>query len=109
MRIRCDDDSSRLHYPDGTAMLISYGIQRARYRESQTREMLITPGETYKYTIRVWPTSNLFKVGHRIRLEVSSSNFPMFDRNPNTGHPSDRTRSSRSRIRRSSTTWITGR
>ncbi|MEP6916457.1 MAG: CocE/NonD family hydrolase [Acidobacteriota bacterium] len=74
-------------YPDGTAMLISYGIQRARYRESQTREMLITPGQTYKYTIQVWPTSNLFKLGHRIRLEVSSSNFPMFDRNPNTGHP----------------------
>jgi putative CocE/NonD family hydrolase len=39
-----------------------------------------------KYTIEVWPTSNLFKAGHRIRLEISSSNFPMYDRNPNTGH-----------------------
>ena len=41
----------------------------------------------YNYTIKVWPTSNLFKAGHQIRLELSSSNFPMFDRNPNTGHP----------------------
>ena len=73
-------------YPDGTSMLISYGIQRARYRESQARQALIEPGEIYKYTIHVWPTSNLFKTGHQIRLEVSSSNFPMFDRNPNTGH-----------------------
>ena len=68
-------------------MLISYGIQRARYRESQARQALIKPGQTYKYTIQVWPTSNLFKAGHRIRVEISSSNFPMFDRNPNTGHP----------------------
>ena len=74
-------------YPDGTSMLISYGIQRARYRESQARQSLIKPGQTYKYTIQVWPTSNLFKAGHRIRVEISSSNFPMFDRNPNTGHP----------------------
>jgi putative CocE/NonD family hydrolase len=73
-------------YPDGTSMLISYGIQRARYRESQARQTLITPGRAYEYTIQVWPTSNLFKAGHRIRLEISSSNFPMFDRNPNTGH-----------------------
>jgi uncharacterized protein len=74
-------------YPDGTSMLISYGIQRARYRESQSRQSLIKPGQTYKYTITVWPTSNLFKAGHQIRLEISSSNFPMFDRNPNTGRP----------------------
>ena len=68
-------------------MLISHGIQRARYRESQSRQALIKPGQAYKYTIQVWPTSNLFKAGHQIRLEISSSNFPMFDRNPNTGHP----------------------
>jgi len=74
-------------YPDGTSMLISYGIQRARYRESQARATLIKPRKVYTYTINVWPTSNLFKAGHQIRLEVSSSNFPMFDRNPNTGHP----------------------
>ncbi len=74
-------------YPDGTSMLIEYGIQRARYRESETSPTLIEPGKVYRYTIHVWPTSNLFKAGHRIRLEISSSNFPRFDRNPNTGHP----------------------
>ena len=73
-------------YPDGTSMLISHGIQRARYRESLSRQALINPGQAYKYTIQVWPTSNLFKAGHQMRLEISSSNFPMFDRNPNTGH-----------------------
>jgi putative CocE/NonD family hydrolase len=74
-------------YPDGTSMLIEYGIQRARYRDSETNPTLIEPGTIYRYTIHVWPTSNLFKAGHRIRLEISSSNFPMYDRNPNTGHP----------------------
>lgn len=74
-------------YPDGRSMLIEYGIQRARYRESGTHPTLIEPGKIYRYTIHVWPTSNLFKAGHRIRLEISSSNFPMYDRNPNTGHP----------------------
>ena len=56
-------------------------------RESQAKETLLKPGQVYKYTIKVWPTSNLFKAGHQIRLEISSSNFPMFDRNPNTRHP----------------------
>ncbi|HEV7934387.1 MAG TPA: CocE/NonD family hydrolase [Actinomadura sp.] len=74
-------------HPDGTSMLIQYGIQRARYRVSETHPTPIKPGKIYKYTIQVWPTSNLFKAGHQIRLEISSSNFPMYDRNPNTGHP----------------------
>lgn len=73
-------------YPRGRSMLIEYGIQRARYRASETHPTLIRPGRIYRYTIHVWPTSNLFKAGHRIRLEISSSNFPMYDRNPNTGH-----------------------
>jgi putative CocE/NonD family hydrolase len=73
-------------HPDGTSMLVSYGIQRARYRVTEAKPRLITPHKVYKYTIEVWPTSNLFKAGHQIRLEISSSNFPMFDRNPNTGH-----------------------
>ncbi|WP_084265424.1 CocE/NonD family hydrolase [Actinomadura macra] len=71
--------------PDGTSMLVRDGIQRARYRVSLEKPELITPGEVYKYTIKLWPTSNMFKAGHRIRLEISSSNFPMYDRNPNTG------------------------
>jgi len=73
-------------YPDGTSMLIEYGVQRARYRDSETHPTLIQPGLPYRYNIHVWPTSNLFKAGHRIRIEISSSNFPMYDRNPNTGH-----------------------
>jgi uncharacterized protein len=44
------------------------------------------PGEVYPYTIHVWPASDLFKAGHRIQVEISSSNFPMYDRNPDTGH-----------------------
>ena len=47
---------------------------------------LITPGEIYQYTIDMWSTSHVFKAGHRLRLEVSSSNFPRYDRNQNTGH-----------------------
>jgi uncharacterized protein len=74
-------------YRDGRSMLIEYGIQRARYRKSETHPTLIHPGRIYKYTIHVWPTANAFKAGHRIRLEISSSNFPMYDRNLNTGHP----------------------
>ncbi len=74
-------------HPDGTAINLNNGIIRARYRNSLERTEPIEPGEVYEYTIEVWPTSNLFKVGHRIRLEVSSSNFPHYDRNPNTGHP----------------------
>ena len=74
-------------YPDGTTMIIAYGIQRARYRESDSKPTLIEPGRIYRYAIKVWPTSNLFKAGHQIRLEISSSSSPMWDRNPNTGHP----------------------
>jgi len=62
------------------------GILRARARESKSDPRLITPGKIYEFEIDMWSTSNLFKAGHRIRLEVSSSNFPRFDRNPNTGH-----------------------
>jgi putative CocE/NonD family hydrolase len=74
-------------YPDGRSMLIEYGIQRARYRASETHPTLIRSGKVYQYTIHVWPTANVFKAGHRLRLEISSSNFPMYDRNPNTGAP----------------------
>ena len=72
-------------HPDGFAQNLCYGIIRARFRESFEAPKLIEPGEIYKYTIELQPTSNLFKVGHRIRLDVSSSDFPNFDRNHNTG------------------------
>ena len=73
-------------HPDGKAYNLCDGILRARYRESSTQPTLIEPGKTYRYEIDLWVTSNLFKPGHRVRLEISSSNFPRFDRNPNTGH-----------------------
>jgi putative CocE/NonD family hydrolase len=72
-------------FPDGTARALNDGILRARYRESKTRTVLLTPGQPAEITIDVGATSNLFKAGHRIRLDISSSNFPRFDRNPNTG------------------------
>jgi putative CocE/NonD family hydrolase len=72
--------------PDGTAINLTEGILRARYREStKGAPKPITPGEVYEYKIDLWSTSNVFLKGHRIRLEVSSSNFPRFDRNLNTG------------------------
>jgi putative CocE/NonD family hydrolase len=72
-------------WPDGFVQELCHGIVRARYRESFDRPSLIEPGRAYEYTIRVNPTSNLFRRGHRIRLDISSSDFPNFDRNHNTG------------------------
>ena len=72
--------------PDDYAQNLAEGILRARFRDSLSDPSLITPGRVYEYAISLWATSHLFKAGHRIRLEVSSSNFPHFDRNPNTGH-----------------------
>jgi putative CocE/NonD family hydrolase len=72
-------------YPDGTAVNLSNGIQRASFRDSLTNPSPVQPGAIYRYTINVWPTSNRFKAGHRIRLEISSSDYPQFAPNPNTG------------------------
>ncbi len=72
--------------PDGYAQNIVEGVMRARFRESLTSPTLITPGQVYEYAIDLWATSHVFKAGHQLRLEVSSSNFPRYDRNPNTGH-----------------------
>jgi putative CocE/NonD family hydrolase len=71
--------------PDGFARNVTGGILRARYRNSAETPEYLTPGEVYKFTIDLWATSNVFLKGHRLRLEVSSSNFPRFDRNLNTG------------------------
>ena len=71
--------------PDGTARALADGILRARYRTGKTAPSLLTPGQPTEITIDLGATSNVFRAGHRIRLEVSSSNFPRFDRNPNTG------------------------
>ena len=71
--------------PSGYSRLLTDGVVRARYRNGTDRVEEIVPGEVYKYTIDLWATSNVFKAGHRIRLYISSSNFPRFNRNPNTG------------------------
>jgi putative CocE/NonD family hydrolase len=78
--------------PDGFAQNLTEGIVRARYRNSQQTPELLKPGEIYKFNIDLWATSNLFRRGHRLRLEVSSSNFPRFDRNTNTGDDSAHSR-----------------
>lgn len=74
-------------HPDGRALLLCDGILRARYRDSLAAPAPLTPGQVYALQIDLVATANLFKAGHRIRLEVSSSNFPRFDRNTNTGGP----------------------
>jgi putative CocE/NonD family hydrolase len=71
--------------PDGRALNVCDGIMRARYRNILTRAELLEPGRVYEYRIQLGSTSYLFAPGSRIRLEVSSSNFPRFDRNLNTG------------------------
>lgn len=73
-------------YPDGRALNLCDSILRARYRKSMSKQELLKKGNIYEYDIDCWDTANCFKAGHRIRIEVSSSNFPRFDRNPNTGH-----------------------
>ena len=72
-------------HPDGQSYILSDGIIRARYRDGFTSPTLMTPNQIYKFEITLGATSNLFRKGHRIRLAISSSNFPQFDRNPNTG------------------------
>jgi putative CocE/NonD family hydrolase len=72
-------------YPQGYALNLSDGILRARYRDSWEQPTPLEPGRIYAIRIRLFPTSNVFQRGHRIRLDISSSNFPKFDVNPNTG------------------------
>jgi len=74
-------------YPDGYHLNLTDTIRRMRYRNSWTEPAMMTPGEPVEVTITMWPVSNVFKKGHRIRVDISSSNFPRFDVNPNTGEP----------------------
>ena len=75
-------------FPDGSARNLTDGILRLRYRESPEKPAPpAVPGQAYQVTVDAGVTSNVFLKGHRIRLEISSSNFPRFDRNPNTGRP----------------------
>ena len=73
-------------HPNGYAQLLAEGIIRARYRNSFKKQELLIPEEVYEYTVDLWSVSHLFQKGHKIQVEISSSNFPKYDRNPNTGH-----------------------
>jgi putative CocE/NonD family hydrolase len=74
-------------HPDGKSYNMADGVIRARYRDSIFSPELVTPGEINEYEIHMGVTSHLFKKGHRIRIDISSSNFPAWDRNMNTGNP----------------------
>ena len=74
-------------FPSGYDMNLTDGIIRTRYRDRPDRQELMQPGAIYEITVTPFPTANVFKRGHRIRVDISSSNFPRFDVNPNTGEP----------------------
>ena len=79
-------------FPNGVDLNIADGIVRARYRNNLDHEELLDPGQPYEFTIELYPTSLVFKRGHRLRVDISSSNFPRFDVNPNTGEPLNQNR-----------------
>jgi hypothetical protein len=74
-------------YPDGRSMILCDGVVRTRFREGLDREVLMQPGRIYELEIEMGATSNTFLPGHRVRLEITSSCFPRFSRNLNTGEP----------------------
>jgi len=74
-------------WPDGRAIGIADGIVRARYRDGSGQPAPVTPGRVYDYSIDMIGTSQVFKAGHRVRVDIASSNFPCFDRNPGNGAP----------------------
>jgi putative CocE/NonD family hydrolase len=79
-------------YPEGFDLNLCEAILRMRFRNGFEREELMDPGQTYAIEIELQPTSNRFMPGHRIRLDISSSNFPLWDANRNTGEPLGRER-----------------
>jgi len=81
-------------FPAGVDLNIADSIVRARYRNGPGKAELLSPGQPYEFTIEMYPTSLVFKRGHRIRVDISSSNFPRFDINPNTGEPLNNNRRS---------------
>lgn len=74
-------------WPGGFDMNLTDAIIRGRYRATRDHAVFLTPGKIYPFTIEPFPTANVFKKGHRIRVDISSSNFPRFDVNPNTAEP----------------------
>jgi putative CocE/NonD family hydrolase len=82
------------NWPGGFDLNLTDAIIRGRYRATRDHAELLTPGKVYPFTIEPFPTANVFKKGHRIRVDISSSNFPRFDANPNTGEPLGKNRRS---------------
>src|SRR5262249_8919819 len=74
-------------YPDGRSMSVCDGILRGRYRDSMQRPELMEPGQMYRFEVDLWATAQSFLRGHRLRVEVTSSDFPRYERNLNTGGP----------------------
>ena len=74
-------------YPDGKSYLMAEGMLRCRKRESMSKDIPLTPGKLYEVSVDCWSTSIIFNAGHRIRISITSSNYPRFDRNPGTGQP----------------------
>lgn len=87
-------------HPDGRAMGVADGIVRARYRNGMDEPLPVTPAETSEYLIDLGATSQVFKAGHRIRVDVAGSNFPCFDRNPGTARRPGRSPRTSSSARR---------
>ncbi|SRR6266508_960207 len=84
-RTRTGRPSSTTSTPDGSAYNVTYGFLRARYRASYETPTPLEPERVYEFRIRFRPTAMAFLPGHRLRVDVSSSDFPMYDRNHNTG------------------------
>jgi putative CocE/NonD family hydrolase len=82
-------------YPTGFEMNVTDGILRSRYRERPDQQVFMEPDDVYEIQVTPFPTANIFKKGHRIRVDIASSNFPRFDVNPNTGEPLGRHRRTR--------------
>jgi putative CocE/NonD family hydrolase len=76
-----------MDFPTGFDLNLTDGVVRMSYRNGRITRDLITPGQVYELTIEPFPTAAVFKKGHRIRVDISSSNFPRWDVNPNTGEP----------------------
>ena len=74
-------------FPDGASRILAEGILRARFREGYDQPRLLDPGRAYAFKINLVATSNVFQPGHRLRVDITSSSFPRFDRNANTGNP----------------------
>jgi hypothetical protein len=90
-----DEYPPNADFPHGFDLNIDDGIVRGRYRNSLAKAEFMQPGKVYAFTIELYPTSMLIRAGHRLRLDISSSNFPRFDVNPNTGEPLNDNRSTR--------------